>query len=53
MRKVVSQIVLMAEVWQQTQPARRVEGEELVQILAQRVAESPDLQEESATLEIG
>jgi transcriptional regulator with XRE-family HTH domain len=53
MRKLVSQTVLMAEVWQQTQPARRVEGEELVQILAQRVAESPDLQEESATLEIG
>jgi transcriptional regulator with XRE-family HTH domain len=53
MRKLVSQFVLMAEVWQKTQPGRNVEGQELVQILAQRVTESPDLREESATLEIG
>jgi transcriptional regulator with XRE-family HTH domain len=53
MRKLVSQFVLMAEVWQKTQPGRNVEGQELVQILAQRVTESPDLREESASLEIG
>jgi transcriptional regulator with XRE-family HTH domain len=46
MRRMITQLFLMCEMWQSTQPMRTVEGQELEQIICQRVLESLNLQQE-------